>query len=61
MKYAFELSNGQRGSIDLPDIVVDIKGQEWADELVKRKIAELEAEIENKKVKTNNKVQKGVI
>lgn len=49
MKYAFQLSNGNRGSIDVPDIVVDLQGQEWVDALVKRKIAELEQEIENNK------------
>jgi len=45
MKKEFTLSNGKQGTIEFDDMLVDIKGEEWAEEYIKNYIAKLEKEI----------------
>lgn len=41
----FKLSDGREGTIEVDDMLIEIKGKEWADAYVKNVIAEREAQI----------------
>jgi hypothetical protein len=40
--HEFKLSNGQEGSIDIDDMLVNIKGEEWVNEYIKAYVSNLE-------------------
>jgi hypothetical protein len=43
--HEFKLSNGQEGSIDIDDMLVNIKGEEWVNEYIKAYVSNLEKKI----------------
>lgn len=45
MTRLFKLSNGTQGRIDLDDMLVDLKGEEWAEEQITRIIQEREEQL----------------
>lgn len=45
MTREFKLSDGREGTIDIDDMLVAIKGDEWAEDYIASHIAELESKI----------------
>jgi hypothetical protein len=47
MIHEFTLKNGKSGTIEIDDMLIDIKGEDWAEQYVKEYIAKLEKESES--------------